>query len=128
VFTFIEFAFSRLAVVGNKVVDAMVVAKQHVPKQAHELVKKYYTASASDSFVCRITDVPPETQVQIHISFLQTLHLEDEASLGFVIPTVLAPKHFFAEESAGERQPFASSLRYGFLLLLLLLLVVGCWL
>jgi hypothetical protein len=103
---------SLVAVVGNKEVDAGVCAKANVPKPAHELVKKYYNASASDSFVCRVTEVPPDTPVQIHISFVQPLHLEDERSLGFVIPTVLAPRHYFAEETAGERAPFASSLRY----------------
>jgi hypothetical protein len=61
--------------------------------------------------VCRITDIPPDTTVRIHISFVQNLHLEGEKSLGFVIPTSLAPKRFLEEDNT-ELVPFTATVKY----------------
>lgn len=89
------------AIVGNKEVESMMYPKGDVPKQAQELIKKNFNNSATDSFICRVADVPPETVVQISISFLQTLHLAGINSVGFVIPTILLPKCYVSETQRG---------------------------
>jgi hypothetical protein len=101
----------KVLVAGTEV-NAGVCGKSDVPKPSHELIKKYYDASATDSFVCRVSDVPPDTLIQITVSFVQNLHMEGVRSLGCVIPTVLAPKHFSSEETAKIHQPFPLSLKY----------------
>lgn len=101
----------KVLVAGNEV-DARICGKADVPKPAQELIKKYYDNSATDSFVCRVADVPPETTVQICVSFVQNLHMEGASRLGVVIPTILAPKHFLTEEKSIQITPFTKTLRY----------------
>lgn len=101
----------KVTIAGTEV-NAGVFGKSDVPKPIHELIKKHYDASATDSFVCRVTDVPPDTAIQIIVSFVQNLHMEGVRSLGCVIPTVLAPKHYSSEETAKIHQPFAQALTH----------------
>lgn len=99
----------KVLVAGSEV-DARICGKADVPKPAQDLIKRYYDNSATDSFVCRVTDVPSETSVQISISFVQNLHMEGVSRLGLVIPTILAPKHFLSEEKSIQIAPFENPL------------------
>jgi hypothetical protein len=101
----------KVSVAGSEI-SAKVCGKADVPKPSHELIKQYYDNSATDSFVCRVTDVPADTTVQIFISFVQNLHLEGVHTLGSVIPTILAPKHFLSEETSGIHSAYPVTVQY----------------
>jgi hypothetical protein len=96
--------------VDDKIVEAKVMTKSSVPQDAQEMVAKYFNeVSMTDSFVCRVA-VAPDTTLEIYISFIEYFHLEGPNKLGFVIPTILAQKHYLLEEQNLKLSHFEHSL------------------
>jgi hypothetical protein len=97
--------------VGGEQVVASVKLTQDGDEH-EELIKQKSDASSSDSLLCQLSKVPPDTRIEVRVQFIQTLRLEDKHTLSLNIPTILSPKTYFHEP---QKEGFETSLRqFGF--------------
>lgn len=93
--------------VGGEQVDASV--KHRSDLESHDDVLKPHTdPSTSDSLVCQLSKVPPDTRIEVRVQFIQNLRLEDGEKFSLNFPTIISPKTYF---HAPQKEGFETSLR-----------------
>eukprot|EP01126_Amoeba_proteus_P056381 TRINITY_DN7077_c0_g2_i4.p1 TRINITY_DN7077_c0_g2~~TRINITY_DN7077_c0_g2_i4.p1 ORF type:complete len:172 (+),score=7.98 TRINITY_DN7077_c0_g2_i4:74-589(+) len=90
------------AIVGDRTVQANVKLRSEVDKSYDTFLKQNIDTSTSDSLLCRLSQVPPDTDIKLRVSWVQSLRLQGDRILYFTLPTTVSRKYYYHEQQDSD--------------------------